>query len=71
LNRIAPVAFRFFCHIYFVSSQYGVPCMFSSKRMMRVAGAVCMALLVSGLLSGCVIEPAWGPYYHHPYYRGY
>ncbi|HEY4041441.1 MAG TPA: hypothetical protein VGM32_06305 [Rhodopila sp.] len=45
--------------------------MFPSKRLMRVAGAVCMALLVSGLLSGCVIEPAWGPYYHHPYYRGY
>ena len=31
------------------------------KHLIRTVGAVCLALL----LSGCVIEPAWGPYYHH------
>jgi hypothetical protein len=31
------------------------------KHLIRTAGAVCLAVL----LSGCVIEPAWGPYHHH------
>ena len=38
------------------------------KHLMRTVGAVCLALL----LSGCVIAPAWGPYYHHhPYWHRY
>jgi hypothetical protein len=31
------------------------------KPLLRTVGAVCLAIL----LSGCVIEPAWGPYWHH------
>ena len=34
------------------------------EQLIRIAGAVCLAIL----LSGCVIEPAWGPYYHNPHY---
>jgi hypothetical protein len=34
------------------------------KFVTRIAGAVGLALL----LSGCVIEPAWGPYHHHHHY---
>jgi hypothetical protein len=41
--------------------------MFRSKYLVQAAGAVCLAIL----LSGCVVEPAWGPYYHHPHYWGY
>lgn len=38
------------------------------KAALRVAGAVCLGVM----LSGCVIEPAWGPgYYHHLHYWGY
>jgi hypothetical protein len=33
----------------------------ASKHVIRTAGAVCLAIL----LSGCVIAPAWGPYHHH------
>jgi hypothetical protein len=32
-----------------------------SKNLFRIAGAVCLAIL----LSGCVVEPAWGPGWHH------
>lgn len=40
--------------------------MSSFKLLARAAGAVGLAIL----LSGCVIEPAWGPgYYHHPHYH--
>ncbi len=35
-----------------------------SKRLIRVVGALGLAIMVSG----CVIEPAWGPYHHHHYY---
>jgi len=31
------------------------------KHLLRAAGAICLAIL----LSGCIIEPAWGPHYHH------
>lgn len=41
--------------------------MFSFKRLIRVAGALGLAVLVSG----CVIAPAWGPYHHHYYHGGY
>jgi hypothetical protein len=41
--------------------------MVNPKHLIRIAGAICVAIL----LSGCVIEPAWGPYYHHPRYWGY
>ena len=34
------------------------------KHLIRTIGAVCLALL----LSGCVIESAWGPYHHHHYW---
>jgi PBP1b-binding outer membrane lipoprotein LpoB len=37
------------------------------KHVIRIAGAVCLALL----LSGCVIEPAWGPYHHHHHWDRY
>ena len=37
------------------------------KHLIRTVGAVCFALL----LSGCVIEPAWGPYYHHHHWHRY
>jgi hypothetical protein len=35
------------------------------KHLIRTVGVVCLALL----LSGCVIEPAWGPHFHHHWYR--
>ena len=35
--------------------------MFHPKPLIRIAGAVCLAIL----LSGCVIEPAWGPHWGH------
>lgn len=36
------------------------------KPLIRAALAAAMAML----LSGCVVEPAWGPYYyHHPHYH--
>jgi hypothetical protein len=38
--------------------------MVNPKHLIRVAGAVCLAIL----LSGCVIEPA--PYWH-PHHWGY
>jgi hypothetical protein len=41
--------------------------MFYPKHLIRTAAAVCLALL----LSGCVIEPAWGPYWHHHHHDGY
>jgi hypothetical protein len=34
------------------------------KYLIRTVGVLCLALL----LSGCIIEPGWGPYYHHPHY---
>jgi hypothetical protein len=37
------------------------------KILVRSAGALCLAVL----LSGCVIAPAWGPYYHPHHYYGY
>jgi hypothetical protein len=43
------------------------PFMFRPKHLIRVAGAICLAIL----LSGCVVEPAWGPYYGHPHHWGY
>nr|WP_294512779.1 hypothetical protein [uncultured Rhodopila sp.] len=42
--------------------------MSSTRILIRTAAAVCLAVL----LSGCVVVPAWGPYYHpHHYYYGY
>ncbi|HYZ24003.1 MAG TPA: hypothetical protein VE690_17785 [Rhodopila sp.] len=42
--------------------------MSSFKLLARLAGAVGLVIA----LSGCVIEPAWGPgYYHHPHYYHY
>lgn len=41
--------------------------MFHTKLLVRIASALGLAIM----LSGCVIEPAWGPYYHHPRYYGY
>jgi hypothetical protein len=41
--------------------------MFHRKYLIRVAGGVCLAIL----LSGCVIDPTWGPYYHHPHHWDY
>ncbi|HQT77701.1 MAG TPA: hypothetical protein PLD10_11670 [Rhodopila sp.] len=35
------------------------------KPLIRATIAIAMAML----LSGCIIEPAWGPYYHHRYYH--
>ncbi len=35
--------------------------------LLKAAGAIGMALL----LSGCVIVPCCGGYYHHPHYWGY
>lgn len=37
------------------------------KRLFKSTAVIGPAIL----LSGCVIEPAWGPYHHHHYYRGY
>jgi hypothetical protein len=37
------------------------------KLLIRTAAAACIAVL----LSGCVIAPAWGPYYHPHHYWGY
>jgi len=31
------------------------------KHLLRAAGAICLPIV----LSGCIIEPAWGPHYHH------
>jgi hypothetical protein len=41
--------------------------MFPSKLLLRAIGAACLAII----LSGCVIEPAWGPYYGHRHHWGY
>jgi hypothetical protein len=65
-NRIAPVAFHFFGPIWIVLNHVGVSSMFHPKNLIRIAGAVCLAIL----LSACVIEPAWGPYRHH-HHDGY
>jgi hypothetical protein len=42
------------------------------------AGRAAVAIMIMGLLAGCVVYPAYGtgPYYHHPYgysggYYGY
>ena len=35
--------------------------------LLRSAGALCLAVL----LSGCVVVPAYGPYYHPHHYYGY
>jgi hypothetical protein len=40
--------------------------MSTTKTLIRTA-AVCLTIL----LSGCVIAPAWGPYYHPHHYYGY
>jgi hypothetical protein len=37
------------------------------KHLIRFAGALGLVVLVSG----CVVEPAWGPYHHHRYHDGY
>jgi hypothetical protein len=39
--------------------------MFHFKRLIRTTAAICLAML----LTGCVIEPAWGPYHYH--HHGY
>jgi hypothetical protein len=39
--------------------------MFKLRPFVRVIGALCVAMM----LAGCVVEPAWGPYYHHPHYH--
>jgi PBP1b-binding outer membrane lipoprotein LpoB len=41
--------------------------MLPMKILFRSASALCLAVL----LSGCVIAPAWGPYYHPHHYYGY
>jgi hypothetical protein len=64
LYCIAPVAFHFSGIISILLNKPGVLSMFHPKYLMRAAGAVCLAIL----LSGCVVEPAWGPYYHHPHW---
>jgi hypothetical protein len=37
------------------------------KHLIRTAAALGLAIM----LSGCVVYPAWGPYYHHPHHWGY
>jgi hypothetical protein len=37
------------------------------KHLLQTAAALCFALM----LSGCVVYPAWGPYYHPHHYWGY
>jgi hypothetical protein len=34
--------------------------MFHPKQLIRLAGTICVAIM----LSGCVVAPAWGPYWH-------
>jgi hypothetical protein len=41
--------------------------MFRPKQLIRIVGAACLAILVSG----CVIAPAPGPYWGHPHHWGY
>lgn len=35
------------------------------KHLIKATGAICLAIL----LSGCVIEPGWGPFYHHHHWH--
>lgn len=41
--------------------------MHQSKRLLRTVGALALAIV----LSGCVVVPAWGPYYGHPHHWRY
>ncbi len=42
-----------------------------AKRWRRMAARVLGAIGVSVALSGCVVEPLWGPHYYRPYHYGY
>jgi hypothetical protein len=44
----------------------GVTPMLPVKNLLRTAAALGLAIM----LSGCVIYPAWGPYYH-PHHWGH
>jgi hypothetical protein len=69
LNCIAPVAFHYFRYRSHAANPNGsILVMSPFKSLLRVAGAVCLA----AALSGCIIAPAYGPYYHpHHHYYGY
>jgi hypothetical protein len=49
-----------------VPHQPGVISMPPIKHLIRTAAALGLAIM----LSGCVVYPAWGPYYH-PHHWGY
>ena len=40
-------------------------------RWQRIALRALSAVGISIALSGCVIEPLYGPHYYHPYHYGY
>ena len=41
------------------------------KRLQQVSVRVLAALGITLALSGCIIEPLWGPHYHRHYHGGY
>ena len=41
-----------------------------STNWVQTTARVLAAIVMSVALSGCVIEPLYGPHYYHPY-RGY
>ena len=40
----------------------------STKRLWRVTMRVLAAVGISIALSGCIVEPLWGPHHYRPYY---
>jgi hypothetical protein len=58
-EHIAPVALRFIWSKLEVH-QPGVRIMLPVKYLIKTAATLGLAIM----LSGCVIYPAWGPYYH-------
>jgi hypothetical protein len=41
--------------------------MLTFKRLIQTVAVLGLAVM----LSGCVVYPAWGPYYGHPHHWGY
>jgi hypothetical protein len=41
------------------------------SRWQRASVNVVLAIGTVIALSGCVVEPLWGPHYHRPYYGYY
>lgn len=65
-NESHPLRFVFRTLSENLSATREEPTLSHSKHLLRIAGAACLALF----LSGCIIAPAWGPgpYRHHQHW---